>query len=187
MIKLICDKCAEEVAYLNSVPEFTNVRDVHGVLITIFDKCIHELCNSCYKLYERLDLPIAEFMEKSKEELDLLDSTFKVGDKVITSTGEVGVITDICTCDKCEKRGFYEPIVELETGPWDIYITDTDKQNGFSRFYSIGDHVYGNIDEESLKETTDSTKTYLQDFIQRYKELKKQAKVLSDLKKNKEK
>lgn len=34
---------------------------------------------------------------------------FKVGDKVVTVYGETGVIVDICTCDNCKERGFYEP------------------------------------------------------------------------------
>lgn len=75
---------------------------------------------------------------------------FKVGDEVITSIGETGVITGICKCDMCKRRGFYEPIVKCEDEDDYITITDTDFRNGFRSFYKIGDYVFGNIDFDTL-------------------------------------
>lgn len=75
---------------------------------------------------------------------------FKVGDEVITSTGQVGVIEDICDCEYCKERGFCEPQVETKIGNGTIYITDNDKRVNFRSFYKIGDYVFGNIDKESL-------------------------------------
>ena len=75
---------------------------------------------------------------------------FKVGDRVITSKGEIGVITDICTCDGCTTRGFFEPIIETVVGNYTIMCTDSDARDGFKSFYQIGDQVYGNLDGEEL-------------------------------------
>ena len=121
-------------------------------------------------------------MEKSFGELNLLDNTFKVGDKVITDDGRVGTIESICDCERCKKRGFYEPTVELETGCDRIWITDTDKKNGFMSFYSIGNHVYGNIDEECLHRQIASSNEIIVEHIKRSKELDKQLEVLKKCK-----
>ncbi len=45
---------------------------------------------------------------------------------------ELGQIKDFCTCEMCEKRGFYEPIITNQ-----IYITDYDKSQRFHgyKFY----------------------------------------------------
>lgn len=80
-----------------------------------------------------------------------LSCGFKIGDEVITSTGKVGRITHICTCDSCKDRGFYEPRVEVDIGNEPIHITVNDKRDNFSSFYKIGDKVFGNIDEDTLR------------------------------------
>lgn len=147
MIKLICDKCAEEVQGLHTEFDTEEIRDAHGVLLRLPYRGKYELCNKCYEQYKRLDLSISEYMEKPFDELNLLDNTFKVGDEVITADGRIGVIESICDCEHCKKRGFYEPEVKLTTGCDTIWITDTDKENGFKRFYKIGNQVYGNIDD----------------------------------------
>ena len=95
---------------------------------------------------------------------------FKVGDEVITSIGEVGVITDICDCEYCQERGFCEPQVETTLGVWDIYITNRDKENNFSRFYKIGDYRFGNIDKSILTNT-------LQSWNDRLEETKKNVEI----------
>lgn len=150
MIKLICDKCAEEVSNLHTEFDTEEAIDIHGAIITSFNKAKYELCSKCYEQYKRLGLGISEYMEKPLDELNLLDNTFKVGDEVITADGRVGVIKSICDCEHCKKRGFYEPEVELTTGYDTIWITDTDKKNGFKRFYKIGEQFFGNIDDDAF-------------------------------------
>ena len=41
---------------------------------------------------------------------------FNVGDEVITIDGHRGEIIDICECERCQARGFCEPMWENETG-----------------------------------------------------------------------
>ena len=182
MIKLICDKCAEEVSSLHTEFDTEEARDIHGAIITSFNKAKYELCNKCYEQYKRLGLGISEYMEKPLDELNLLDSPFKVGDKVITSIGEVGVVTDICQCKKCKKRGFYEPTIETEIGAYNIWITDSDKKNNFSNFYSIGNHIYGNINEKGLHDIISIANDNLVKCTKKIKELKKQLEVLKKCK-----
>ena len=72
----------------------------------------------------------------------------KKGMWVITNDRmKIGQIKDFCTCEMCEKRGFYEPIITNQ-----IYITDYDKSLGFHgyKFYEnlinlieVGDYVNG--------------------------------------------
>lgn len=96
---------------------------------------------------------------------------FKVGDQVITSTGEVGHIDRVCTCERCKERGFYEPHVEVEIGVGGIYLTDEDKRSNFCSFYKIGDRVFGNIDEavvEDYIERANSQITELEEQLKQY-------------------
>jgi hypothetical protein len=94
---------------------------------------------------------VKNFCNMSDADIELLRYTFKVGDKVITDDGRSGTIISICDCDRCKKRGFYEPKVQMDIGVCQIWITDTDKENGFMSFYQIGDRVFGNIDNEASK------------------------------------
>ena len=69
---------------------------------------------------------------------------------------KIGQIKGFCTCEMCEKRGFYEPIID-----GDIIITDYDKSQEFHgyKFYDnlidlieIGDYVNGDkVTEEMIK------------------------------------
>lgn len=81
----------------------------------------------------------------------------KVGMCVITNDRmKIGKIKGFCTCEMCEKRGFYEPIID-----GDIIITDYDKSQGFHgyKFYDnpidlieVGDYVNGDkVTEEMIK------------------------------------
>lgn len=100
-----------------------------------------------------------------------LTQGFDVGDEVITSTGKVGHIDWICKCDKCEERGFFEPHVETEIGVGSIRITDSDKRVSFRSFYKIGEHIFGNIDEDSLDydiKNTNSQITELEEDLKQY-------------------
>lgn len=72
----------------------------------------------------------------------------RVGMYIITNDRmKIGQIKGFCTCEMCEKRGFYEPIIN-----GDIIITDYDKSQGFHgyKFYDnpidlieVGDYVNG--------------------------------------------
>lgn len=103
---------------------------------------IKYFCDRCGK--ETDDTHICEECEYEE-----LTCGFKVGDKVITDDGRTGTITSICDCERCKKRGFYEPKVKMDIGVCQIWITDTDKENGFKSFYQIGDRVFGSVDTEA--------------------------------------
>lgn len=115
-------------------------------------------------------------------ELKELTCGFKVGDKVITSTGEVGHIDWICDCDQCKERGFFEPHIETEIGLYDIYITDVAKANGFRNFYSIGSHIFGNIDEDSLDYSIKSRESQIHELKEELVELNAQLDVIKNIK-----
>ena len=107
---------------------------------------------------------------------------FKVGDKVITSLGEVGVITSICDCDRCKERGFFEPQVKTELGSGHIWITDTDKENGFSSFYQIGNYLFGHIDEENVLTSIKNTKERITEELESLSNLEKQLSLIKAIK-----
>ena len=131
MIKVFCDRCGKEItSNATVVSEETEVTDGNGaVVFKLRGKTLH-ICEEC--------------------QYNELTCGFKVGDKVITSDGCVGTITDICTCDQCRGRGFYEPEIQYNNGSTD-YIMISDKNNGFKKFYKIGDRVFGNVDTEASK------------------------------------
>lgn len=129
MIKIYCDKCGKEITdNVNKEVEETEAIDAYGTVVSKWKDVIH-YCDDC--------------------QYGDLTCGFKVGDQVITDDGRVGKITYICDCDRCKKRGFYEPRVEMTIGNSQIWITDIDKANGFISFYKIGDQIFGNIDEAS--------------------------------------
>lgn len=81
----------------------------------------------------------------------------KVGMYVMTNDRmKIGKIKGFCTCEMCEKRGFYEPIID-----GDIIITDYDKYRGLHgyKFYDnpidlieVGDYVNEvKVTEEMIK------------------------------------
>ena len=107
---------------------------------------------------------------------------FKIGDKVITSRGEVGIITNICTCDKCKGRGFNEPTIKTAIGD-DIFCTDTDKEELFADFYQIGDNVYGNLDKKGLLDQIERKEEQLQEKQDELTNLKKQLDIVCALEK----
>lgn len=130
MIKYFCDRCGKEIkgkvhADINTTEA---INYATGKVVATW-KAVEHICDEC----EQKDLTC----------------DFKVGDKVITDDGRTGTITNICDCERCKKRGFYEPDVEIDVGVNKIWITDTDKGNGFINFYQIGDRVFGNIDAEA--------------------------------------
>ena len=149
MIKYFCDRCGKETEKGRQM--YTDVYDGLGVLIDHIGTFKH-LCEECSEkldtIKDRLEHE-EDIFNMSDEEIELLCYTFKVGDKVIADDGRTGTIVDICTCDRGRERGFYEPTVQMDIGVRQIEITDTDKENGFSSFYQIGDRVFGNVDNEA--------------------------------------
>ena len=72
----------------------------------------------------------------------------KVGMYVITDDRmKIGKIKGFCTCEMCEKRGFYEPIID-----GDIIITDYDKSRGFHG-YKFYDNLIDLIEVGGVIET----------------------------------
>lgn len=184
MIKYFCDKCGKEttVDKIKRVLEEEYAYDVNGAKIIGFPTAAYDLCEECLEKYESLNVEIGDFMAMSDEEIEFALYTFKVGDDVITSDGRVGTITGICTCDKCKERGFYEPKVTTECGIYDIWITDTDKNNGFISYYKIGDKTFGNVDEKAEERIKEDIHTRKSELIS----LETQLNVLNILKKEKD-
>ena len=74
--------------------------------------------------------------------MNLNDYKFEVGDKVVTTYGVTGKIVDICDCDQCARRGFYEPMwVDDATGA-EHWITFYQAEHGFEDYYQIGEHRF---------------------------------------------
>lgn len=162
MIKVFCDRCGKEITdNVNTVTEETEAIDCRDNVVAKWTDIAH-YCDECM----RNDLTYG----------------FKVGDQVITSTGQVGKIIDICTCDSCKERGFYEPKVEVEIGSEKIYITDNDKRVNFRSFYKIGDKVFGNIDEDTLRDDIKSTKKQITELQSELYELMTQLGVVKQIK-----
>lgn len=129
MIKVFCNKCGKEITgNINTVTEKTQAIDCRDNVVATFTDTVH-YCDEC--------------------QYNELTCGFKVGDEVIMYDGRVGEIIDICTCDRCRERGFFEPEVQYSNGEID-YIMISDKNNGFKNFYKIGDRVFGNLDDSRL-------------------------------------
>ena len=178
MIKIYCNKCGKQT---------TKFRQIHKNI----NKTMYNLCSDCSDKWQvfhthTANVDIEDFMTMSDEDIELALYTFKVGDQVITSTGEVGIITDICTCDQCKNRGFYEPQVKTEIGNYTIYITDNDKRVNFRSFYRIGDRVFGNIDEDVLKDHIENKKADIRQGQLELIQLNCQLDVVKKLKEEKE-
>lgn len=179
MIKYFCDRCNNEVKSDGLiVPIYA--RNGMGVKLLFVE--YKYLCNECVKKFDMVkdNLEYEEdFFNMSDEDIALKEYDFKVGDEVITSTGQVGVIESICDCERCKKRGFYEPNVKLTKGVYDIYITDNDKNNNFSSFYKIGKYKFGNIDKESIKYDIEIESKNIEAATNRLEEYRKQLECIS--------
>lgn len=157
MIKIYCDECGKEITgNVNEIIEETNAVDIFSNVIKISKDTVH-YCDECQH--------------------NELTCGFKVGDQVIVSDGRVGVIEGICDCVNCKERGFYEPKVKMTVGNDEVWITDTDKRNGFISFYKIGDQVFGNIKEEAVE----YIKENIADTRHKLVEYESQLNVLLDL------
>jgi hypothetical protein len=163
MIKVYCDECGKEITgNINKEIEETKAIDLYGEVAAKWTKTLH-YCDECqYK-----DLTCG----------------FKVGDQVITDNGRVGVIEGICDCEYCKDRGFYEPKVKMTIGNDQIWISDTDKKNGFISFYKIGDQVFGNVNKEAIEDIRESIANVRHELV----EYESQLNVLLDLTSNQRK
>ena len=94
------------------------------------------------KLKQRIKNGIFKEVTMNNKEKGL----FNIGDEVIASDGRKGKIVDICYCEECERRGFYEPKVLYDEYDEVEYITNYDKERNFCDFYKIGNTVFGNAD-----------------------------------------
>ena len=159
MIKYFCDRCGKEITYANGYTIPPRMKNDNGIM--------HHggffICNECKHRWDEVKDRISDidFIEMSDKELQPYRCDFKIGDEVITKDGRVGVITDICTCDRCRERGFFEPNVHTKIGDSKIWITDYDQKDGFTNFYQIGHHRFGNLDEGSVSREIDDYKQHL--------------------------
>lgn len=94
---------------------------------------------------------------------------FKIGDYVITTDGDHGRIVDICTCDRCKERGFYEPIWISDVTDSAIYISNFEAERGFSNYYQIGEHKFGELDREPVIASIEWFKEQLAQFERQLK------------------
>ncbi len=164
MIKVYCDKCGKEITNkVNNVEKTVEATDIYGATLVEWTKVI-QMCDECH--------------------YNDLTCGFKVGDEVITSTGQVGKITDICDCDNCKERGFYEPSVEVEIGSGSVWITNNDKKVNFASFYKIGDQVFGNLDEQCVLDDIKRKKEEIYNMKRELIELEAQLNVVKVLKNN---
>lgn len=179
MIKYFCDKCGDEFKE-NGLVIPVYARDSLGAkLLLVGNKHLCAKCTNKFNMVkDRLEHE-EDFFDVSDEDIELMEYDFRVGDKVITSTGQVGIIDSICDCEKCKKRGFYEPSVSLIHGVYDIYITDNDKENGFSSFYEIGKYKFGNIDKESIEHDIEYETNNIVKSTKRLEEYRKQLERMS--------
>lgn len=179
MLKYFCDKCGNEFKS-NGLVIPLYVRD--GLGIKLFCASYQYLCDECAKKFNAVKDRLKyeeDFFDMADEDISLMEYDFKVGDEVITSTGQVGIIESICDCERCKKRGFYEPKVKLTKGVYNIYITDNDKNNNFSNFYKIGKYKFGNVDKESIKCDIEIEAKNIDEATSRLEEYRKQLELIS--------
>ena len=165
MIKYFCDRCGKETK--------------HGIKCIRDGKDLIHMCYDCHSLLvsikDKIDIhktsDVEKFCNMSDEDIELLRYTFKVGDKVITDDGRTGTITSICDCERCKKRGFYEP--EVDFGEYTDYIMISDKEDGFKSYYQIGNRVFGNLDEESVNKELDECEKRQWQLLKQWSEIHK--------------
>lgn len=78
------------------------------------------------------------------------DYKFNIGDEVITIDGIKGTITDICECERCQARGFCEPVWVDEENE-ETFITDVDAKQGFTDYYKIGNYYFNALRKDLVE------------------------------------
>lgn len=167
MIKYFCDRCGKEIQD-EGRQIYTGVYDALGVFITTVGAPKH-LCNECSIKLEEIKDELEheeDIFDMTDDDIELLRYTFKVGDNVCTADGRTGVISEICTCDHCKERGFYEPTIKFDDGSTN-YIMISEKNNGFKSYYFIGDRVFGNLDDESINKEIKECQNKLMQLYER--------------------
>ena len=180
-VKYFCDRCGNEFKS-NGLVVPVYAYDALG--IKLFDVGKKFLCEECTKKFELIKDRLEheeDFFELTDDDISLMEYDFKVGDIVVTDTGEVGFIESVCDCDRCKKRGFYEPRAKTIDGDDTIYITDTCKSNGFISFYQIGKYKFGNLDKASVLRSIEYINKDIKEVTERLKRYKKQLHHISML------
>ena len=105
--------------------------------------------------------------------MNIKDYKFNVGDEVINIYGVKGKIIDICTCEKCEERGFYEPLWHANNEYFDdtdYYITNYDAECGFQDYYKIGNYMFDHkFDRDGLMDAIKRQEEVLHRFNEQLK------------------
>lgn len=101
----------------------------------------------------RQDIEYVNLFFEPKEN-NVTDIKFNIGDFIENRDGRIGYISDICYCDECKKRGFFEPTIQYSDGTSDYisnysvkYVSKDYKQIGTQKF----DNDYYEKEIERLK------------------------------------
>lgn len=81
---------------------------------------------------------------------------FKVGDIVIDKNGRTGWINNVCHCDKCKERGFYEPKIQWLDNPdeYDYISIDEYDAGLINRFIRVGEFEFNKKEKSQPVITT---------------------------------
>ena len=92
-------------------------------------------------------------LEEIEKKNNTTDIQFHEGDFVESSDGKIGYISSICHCDKCKKRGFFEPTITYSDGTTD-YISNYSVKTVSSDYKQIGIQKFLTEDELRNRITT---------------------------------
>ena len=92
-------------------------------------------------------------LEEIEKKNNTTDIQFHEGDFVESSDGKIGYISSICHCDKCKKRGFFEPTITYSDGTTD-YISNYSVKTVSSDYKQIGTQKFSIEDELRNRITT---------------------------------
>lgn len=79
------------------------------------------------------------------KENNVTNIKFNIGDFVENRDGRIGYISDICHCDECKKRGFFEPTITYSDGTTD-YISNYSVKTVSSDYKQIGTQKFSTED-----------------------------------------
>ena len=133
------------------------------------NKTIKEYKNLGYRFLGSIQY--SEYVKLSFEEIqipnrlienNIPDIKFHIGDFVEDRDGKIGYISDICHCDECKERGFFEPTIQYLDGTSDYIsnysvkrISKDYKQIGIQKF----DNDYFEKEIENLKHQLEMEKS----------------------------